>query len=71
MRKQKKSGAIAYKIRMVYDFCDRAENGWYNPFLLSDITDTIEWLYRFKHISREEMSGMADRVVNIMKNKLV
>ncbi len=65
-KNKRSKSAIAYKIRMVEEFCDRAERGVYNPLKLQSVTDAIDWLYRWRFIDSDQMTALANRVIAIM-----
>lgn len=62
---------IKKKIAEIYDFCDRTERGMWTGKKVSTITDEIDWLWRFRYISREEMEFLTDRVIYVMQNCFV
>lgn len=55
-------------IKRINQALDAMEAGKYAGLKISWITDRIVWLWKFKHITREQMEQLADRTTYIIDN---
>ena len=53
-----KPETIRKKIKRVEDTLDRMEQGLYVGVSIGWVTDQIAWLWKFRHISYEEMTRL-------------
>ena len=58
---------IRRKVKRIDDTLDRMEQGLYTGVSIRTVTDEIFWLFRFRHISCEEMNRLTDKAINVIK----
>ena len=58
-------------VSFIEDRLDRIERGVYCDTDIFSLADKIDWLYRWKHISKEKAHELADRVSRICEKKLI
>lgn len=56
-----KPETIQKKIKRIDDTLDRMERGLYTGIRIGKITDQIAWLWKFRHISYDEMTRLTAR----------
>ena len=55
-------------IKRINKALDAMEQGRYAGLKLGWITERIDWLWKFRHITREQMEKLADRTTYIIEN---
>lgn len=58
------------KKERVQEILDKMEQGKYTGFPISQITDNIAWLWKWRKITREEMERMTEQVCIILEMKV-
>lgn len=54
------------KIKLLYDTLDRLEQGKYTGISISWCADYIAWLWKFRHISHDELTLLTTRMQHIL-----
>lgn len=47
---------------------DRMTEGRYSPYNISDLTDAISWMWKWRKITEEEKNSMVDQAISIMQS---
>ena len=55
-------------VNTINDYFDRVESGKYVSLPINYITDKIDWLWKFRHITYEQMSQLTSRATYIIEN---
>ena len=63
-----KPETIKKKVKRITRALDHIEKGMYADMSVELIADQINWLWKFRYISHEEMSMLADRVIHILED---
>ena len=57
---------IKTKKQQVIKALECMENGIYCPYTIEWLTDTIEWFYKWRYITKAECEAMCNRVIKII-----
>lgn len=63
-----KQDTIKKKVEKIENSLNRMEQGLYTDVSISWITDQIAWLWKFRHISHDEMIKLTDHAISVMNN---
>lgn len=63
-----KKTTIAQRIKRIENELDHMERGLYAGMTTEYIADYVLWLYKYKHISKEEMYRLVDRITYVIEN---
>ena len=55
------------KIKRLETALDRLERGLFADMSIDQCINTIDWLWRFRYISKEQLDSYSDRVVEMLK----
>ena len=58
---------ISKRISTVKFTLDRLEAGAYTLYDINWVCNSIDWLYKFGHITEDECHNLCDRTIEIMK----
>lgn len=47
---------------------DRMTAGKYSPYSISDLTDKISWMWKWRKITEEEKNSMVEQAISIMQS---
>lgn len=62
-----KQDTVKKKVEKIENSLNRMEQGLYTDVSISWITDQIAWLWKFHHISHDDMVKLTDHAINVMK----
>ena len=63
-----KQDTIKKKVNKIENILDRMEKGLYTGISIGYVTDQIAWLWKFRHISHDEMVKLTDHAISVMNN---
>lgn len=61
-----KKETITRKVNLIDDYFNRIQEGRWTGLKIQYITDQIVWLWKYRHITEEEMVRLTDRAIYIM-----
>lgn len=64
-----KKDGVERKVRRIYKSLDAIERGLYAEFSIDYICSQIDWLWKFRYITEEEMESLVNRAIEIMNVK--
>lgn len=62
-----KQATIERKVERVRQSLDAIERGRYHDLSIDSCVDTIDWLWRFRYISKECKNSLCDKAIEAME----
>ena len=66
-----KKKTVAQRIKRIEDELSRIEKGMYAGMTTEYIANYVVWMYKYKHISKEEMYRLVDRITYVIENRVI
>lgn len=63
-----KQDTVKKKVEKIENSLNRMEQGLYTDVSISWITDQIAWLWKFRHISHDDMVKLTNHAISVMNN---